>query len=132
MLCIEWLTSTEKHGKKCDVDVIIFNGKKWLNEKHIEDQLRHSNLLAITNQEPSELKKQRQEIQNCGKYQPCRRFLEEDFAIQIMMDSRTAPAVHFKTKLGFKQHDPIMTQEQSVLSKIVTLFAAEEILQQNV
>ena len=37
------------------------------------------------------------------------------------------PAVKFRTKLGFNQHDPIMTQEQSVLSKIMTVFAAEEI-----
>ena len=43
------------------------------------------------------------------------------------MDCKTTPAVDFKTGLGFSQHDPIMTQEQSVLSKIVTLFAAEEI-----
>ena len=44
------------------------------------------------------------------------------------MDCRTTPAVDFKTKLGFNQHDPIMTQEQSILSKIVTLFATEEIM----
>ena len=49
------------------------------------------------------------------------------------MDCRTSPAVNFKTKLGFSQYVPIMTQEQSILSKIVTLFAAEEvILQHNV
>ena len=44
------------------------------------------------------------------------------------MDCRTTPAVDFKTKLGFNQHDPVMTQEQSILSKIVTLFATEEIM----
>ena len=44
------------------------------------------------------------------------------------MDCRTTPAVNFKTRLGFSQHGPIMTQEQSVLSKIVTLLAAEEIV----
>ena len=38
------------------------------------------------------------------------------------MDRRTTPAVNFKTKLGFNQHDPIMTQVQSILSKILTLF----------
>ena len=47
------------------------------------------------------------------------------------MDCRTTPAVNFKTKLGFGQHDPIMTQEQSILSKIVTLFAAEKIILQH-
>ena len=44
------------------------------------------------------------------------------------MDCRTTPALNFKTKLGFNQQDPIMTQEQSILSKIVTLFAAKEII----
>ena len=47
------------------------------------------------------------------------------------MDCRTTPAVRFRTKLGFSQHDPIMTQEQSILSKIVTLFSAEEIILQH-
>ena len=47
------------------------------------------------------------------------------------MDCRTTPAVNFKTKLGFNQHNPIMTQEQSVLSKIVTLFTADEIILQH-
>ena len=30
------------------VEVIIFNGKKWLNETNIKDQLKHSNLAAFT------------------------------------------------------------------------------------
>ena len=38
------------------------------------------------------------------------------------MDCRTTPAVNFRTKLGFRQHDPIMTQEQSVMTKIMTVF----------
>ena len=113
-------------------EVIVFNGIKWFNEKNIEDQLKHSNLPAATLQFSSELRKQRQELQNCGKYQPCRRFLEEDFAIQIIMNCRTMSAVNFKTRLGFKQHDPIMTQEQLILSKIVALFATEKIILQHV
>ena len=47
------------------------------------------------------------------------------------MDCRTTPAVNIKTKLGINQHDPIMTQEQSILSKLVTLFAAEKTMLQN-
>ena len=35
------------------------------------------------------------------------------------MDCRTTSAVNFRTRLGFNHHDPIMTQEQSILSKIV-------------
>ena len=94
---------------KNGVEVIAFNDKKCLNEANIIDQLKHSNLAAFTLQYSSELRKQRQELQGCGNYQPCRRFLEEDFAIQIIMDCRTTPAINLRTKLGFNQHDPIMT-----------------------
>ena len=48
------------------------------------------------------------------------------------MDCRTSTAVNFRTRLGFDQHDPIMTQEQTVLSETVALFATEKtILQHN-
>ena len=113
-MCVKWLKLLWLKG----VEVIIFSGKKWLNERNIKDQLKHSNLAAITLQYSSELRKQRQELQDRGKNQPCRRFLEKEFAMQIIMDCRTAPAVYFKTKLGFNQLDPIMTQEQSILSKM--------------
>ena len=116
---------------KNGVEVIIFTGKKWLNETNIKDQLKLSNLAAVTLQYSSELRKQSQELQDCDNYQPCKRFLQEDFAMQIIMDCRTTPAVNFKAKLGFNQHDPIMTQEQSILSKVVTLFAAEKIILQH-
>ena len=81
----------------------------------------HSALINIKNQYPLEFKKQRQNLQDCSK-QPCRKFIKEDFAIQIIMDCRTTPAVNFNTKLGFNQYDLIMTQEQSVLSKIKAIF----------
>ena len=120
-----------KHGKN-GVEVIFFNnGKKWLNEPHIKDQLKHSNLAAVKLQYSSELRKQRQELQDCGNHKPCRSFLEEDFAMQIIIDCKTTPAVNFKTKLGFNQHDPIKTQEQSILSRIVTLFASGKIILQH-
>ena len=47
------------------------------------------------------------------------------------MDCRTTPVVNFNAKLGFSQHDPIMTGEQLMLPKIVTVFAAEEIILQH-
>ena len=117
-------------GKK-GVEAIVFNRKRWLNEKQVEEQLEHSNLPAITLQHSSKLRKQRQEIQNCGNYQPCRRFLNEDFAIQIIIDCRTMPAANFRSGLGFNQHDSIMHQEQSALSKIRAIFSAEEIILQH-
>ena len=54
---------------KNGVEVIIFNSKKWLNETNIKDQLKQSNLAVVTLQYSSELKKQRQYLQDCGNYQ---------------------------------------------------------------
>ena len=42
------------------------------------------------------------------------------------MDCRTTPAVEFKRRLGFKQYDPLMTQEQSVLTKLDTYVETED------
>ena len=61
------------------------------------------------------------------KYQRCKFFLKKDFAIQIIMDCRTKPAVKFRTRLGFNQYDRIMRHEPSILSKFETIFAAEKI-----
>ena len=116
---------------KNGVEVITFDDKKWLNEKHIETELGHSNLATITLKYPKYLRKERQELQNCGKYQPCRKVLREDFGIQIRMDCRTTPAVDFERRLEFKQYDSIMTEEQSVLTKLDTFFKTEDKLFQH-
>ena len=44
------------------------------------------------------------------------------------MGCRTATEVEFRTKLGFNQHDPIVTIEQSVLTKIIKVFSNEKII----
>ena len=42
------------------------------------------------------------------------------------MDCKT-PSIGFKNRLGFKYQDPIMPQEQSILTKIREAFSTEEI-----
>ena len=42
------------------------------------------------------------------------------------MDCRTATTVEFTTRLAFNQHDPIMTKEQSVLTKIMKVLSNEK------
>ena len=41
------------------------------------------------------------------------------------MGSRTTEAQKFRTKLGFRQYDVILTKEQSVLTKIKNSFKGE-------
>ena len=121
---------TKETWRSNGVEVIVFNGKKWLNGKHIEEQLEHSNLREVTSKCPLDLRKQRQELQKCDK-QSCRRFVRGDFAVQIIIDCRTTHAVNFKSRLGFNQYDPVMTQEQSILSKTKTIFSDQEIIIQH-
>ena len=71
-------------------------------------------------------RKKRQELQDCGKSQPTRIFIREDLGIQIIMDCRIVQEVKFRKELGFNQHDPIMTQQLSVLTKLDTYFKTEE------
>ena len=43
------------------------------------------------------------------------------------MDCRTPTAIEFRTKLGFNQNDIIMTKQQSVLTRIMKIFASKKI-----
>ena len=43
---------TKETWERNGVEVIVFNGKKWLNQTNIKSQLKHSNLAAVTIQHP--------------------------------------------------------------------------------
>ena len=47
------------------------------------------------------------------------------------MDCRTAAAHKFRTRLGFKQYDVILTKEQSVLRKLESSFEGENMQTKN-
>ena len=59
-------------------------------------------------------------------------YTHEEIIMPIIMHCRvsTPEAIEFKSRLEFNQHDLIMAKEQSVLTKIIKVFASEEILLQ--
>ena len=57
--------------------------------------------------------------------------IHEDLVLSVIMDCRTPIAIEFRSKLGFKQHDLIMTKEQSLLTRITEIFASKKILAQH-
>ena len=114
---------TTKTWQDNDVEVIPVDKIKWLNENNIEKKLGHSNLtMKAEKYSGGDRRKKRQELQDCGKCEPTRIFIREDLGIQVIMGCRTVQAVKFRKELGFNQHDPIMTQEQSVLIKLYTYY----------
>ena len=54
----------------------------------------------------------------------------EDIIMPIIIHCTVSPpeVIEIKTRLGFNQHDLIMTKEQSVLTKITKVFVRDEIL----
>ena len=82
----------------------------WLNERHVQEQLRLKNLPALTNKHPKEHKKQRSEL-NKSTNQPNRRFIHVDLALKVIMNCRTDESYNLKRKLGFTLYDVVDTKE---------------------
>ena len=100
-----------KTWSKIGAEVIKYNNKKWVNEKHLERALGYKNLVGNKTQYYSdEFKKRRCEIQDCEDFQSCRKFIAEKLAIHLIIDIKTVNAAELKTILGFNQLDPIMTK----------------------
>ena len=73
---------TKKTFENNDIEVIIDGvNTLWLNEKHIEEQLGHKNLPAITNKYDKIYKKYRYELVDDPIKQPNRRFLRIDLEL---------------------------------------------------
>ena len=122
-LCIYKMANITR--ERCEVngiEVITDKlGKLWLNERHVQKQLGHKNLPALTNKYDKEYKKQRSEL-NGSTEQPNKRFIRADLALKIIMDCRTDESCKFKKMLGFKIHDVINTKEETVISTIKDAF----------
>ena len=46
-------------------------------------------------------------------------YIRQNLTLKIIMHCRTPVAIEFRTKLGFNKHYLILTEEQSVLRKII-------------
>ena len=100
-------------------------GKLWLNEKHVQEQLGHKNVVALTNKYQKKYKKHRSESNESTK-QPNRRFIQNDLALNVIMDCRTDES----RNLGFTLHDVINTKEKTVLNSIKDAFEGENMQSQ--
>ena len=57
-------------------------------------------------------------------------FLKQKLAVIIMMNIRTTKTVEFRIKFKINQHDPILTIDESIGSKIVKAFSNEKAIEQ--
>ena len=104
-------------------------GELLLNERHVQEQLGHKNLPALTNKYHEKHKKHRSELNGSTK-QPNRRFIHNDLALKVIMDCRTDESCNFKINLEFKLQDVINTKEQTVMNSIKDAFEGENVQSQ--
>ena len=125
------IDSTKESLENNDIEVIIDGvNTLWLNEKHIEEQLGHKNLPAITSKYDKIYKKHRYELVDEPIKQPNRRFLRIDLALKIIMDCRIDESWSLKINLGFNLHDVINTKEKTVLRSTKDAFEGEDMQSQ--
>ena len=101
----------------------------WLNERHVQQQLRHKNLRAVTNKYDKEYRKRRYELIDESIKQSHRRFIRSDLALKIIMDCRTDESCNLKRNLGFRLHNVINTKQQTVMNSIKDAFEGENMQQ---
>ena len=51
------LEITKETWERNGAEIIVLNGIKWLNEKHIDEGLDHANLPVLTRRYPSKYRK---------------------------------------------------------------------------
>ena len=69
---------TSKTWGKNDIEVVEI----WINQRHLQEKLGIMNISDKTQYYSSEFKKMICWIQECGKYQPCRMFIENAAAVE--------------------------------------------------
>ena len=99
-------------------------GKLWLNERHVEKQLGHKHLPALTNQYPKEYIKRRSEWSKSTK-QPNWEFIHIDLPLKVIKGSRRDESRNLKKRLGFTLYDVVNTKEQTVINSIKDAFEGE-------
>ena len=90
----------------------------------IEKGLDHKNLHKITIKYHSNYRKHRYELVEEPKNNATE--FSESKDQQSIIDSRTALTHVFRTRLGLKQHDFILTKGQSVLTRTMSSFEGEK------
>ena len=99
---------------KNDVEVIEYGGEIWIDQKDLEKKLDIANIADRTQYYYSEFKKMRCEIQECGKFQPCRIFIKNTLSAEITMSSLKTQAAVFKSKFRVNQHNKALRKQQSL------------------
>ena len=121
---------TANAWRKTDVKVIEYGGKIWINHMHLQEELGIANTADRTQYYSDEFKKMRCEIQECGKYQPCRMLNENTLVVEITMSAVNTQAAIFKIKFGVNEYGKVLRKQQSLGLRLKKLFPNENIIEE--
>ena len=131
-MCIYKINSfalfTANAWRKNDVEVIEYGSEIWINQRHLQKKLGITNIGDRTQHYSDEFKKLRCEIQECGKYQPWRTFIENTLAVEIIMSAVKPQAAIFKSKFGVNPNDKVLRKQQSLGLRLKKLLSNENII----
>ena len=131
-MCIYKINSfalfTANAWRKNDVEVIEYGSEIWINQRHLQKKLGIANIGDRTQHYSDEFKKMRCEIQECGKYQPWRTFIENTLAVEITMSAVKPQAAIFKSKFGVNPNDKVLRKQQSLGLRLKKLLLNENII----
>ena len=82
-------------------------GVKNMTDLTIKDIKRIYNTKALTDEKIYVYKKHESELIDSEKFM----YIHESISLSIIMNCRTPTAIEFRTKLGFNQHNLIMTEK---------------------
>ena len=102
--------SREMYERNSVETIVDTDGTLCLNEKHIEEGLDRKNLWVPKTKYLSNHRKHIYELVDESKKQPNRVFIQKELATKVIMNYRTTAAHKFRTRLGFKQYDIILTK----------------------
>ena len=119
---------TANAWRKNEVEVIEYGSEIWINQRHLQKKLGIANIGDRTQHYSDEFKKMRCEIQECGKYQPWRTFIENTLAVEITLSAVKPQAAIFKSKFGVNPNDKVLRKQQSLGLRLKKLLSNENII----
>ena len=134
--------SAETFAKSCAHNILDKEKKLWLRNKNIGKKLEVENIYNLidkeikdkfettnpTKQQIREYKRHGSELFDDENFM----YTHEGIIMSIIMNCSvsTPKATEFRAELGLKQHDMVLTKEQSMVLKITKLFSNEKVLLQ--
>ena len=132
MHCKNMADISRKTYERNGVETVLDNdGILWLHENYIEEELDHKNFLEFATKYHSSHRKHNFGLVDETNKTTQQNFYTKGIRDQSNTDCKTTVAYKLRTRVGFKQYDVILTNEQSVLIIRKSLFEGESIQTQH-